>query len=130
MWTRRNTCRTLCALVAALLFAPKFARSEPAFSRTFNGPELAWRILDNGNPSKVLAHDCIPGGARDNSGIEFYLYCASGPRGGGTTTRSTNLDKLAKRRNLTKAHLIFDASATHDGIIKPRFEERLQALSV
>lgn len=67
---------------------------------------------------------------RDNSGIEFYLYCASGPRGGGTTTRSTNLDKLAKRRNLTKAHLIFDASATHDGIIKPRFEERLQALSV
>lgn len=77
MWTRRNTCRTLCALVAALLFAPEFARSEPAFSRTFNGPELAWGILDNGNPSKVLAHDCIPGGARDNSGIERTLIAAT-----------------------------------------------------
>lgn len=68
---------------------------------------------------------------RDKGGsVEFYLYCASGARGGGTTTRSTNLDKLVKRRNLTKAHILFDASATHDGIIKPRLEERLQALSL
>ena len=67
---------------------------------------------------------------RDNSGIEFFLYCASGPLGGGTATRSTNLDKLVKRRNLTKARIIFDASATHEKILIPRLTERLQALNV
>src|SRR5262249_38099638 len=58
------------------------------------------------------------------NGVPFYLYCATGAEGGGTGTRSTNLDKLATRRSIGKAHVIFDGTASHDGILRPRFGER------
>ncbi len=62
--------------------------------------------------------------------VEFFLYCATGPKGGGTTTRSTNLDKLSKRRSLSNVHITFDGAATHDGLVRPRFAERLNALTL
>lgn len=65
-----------------------------------------------------------------SNGVEFYLYCATGPLGGGTGTRSTNLDKLAKRRSLSNVHITFDATASHNGILTPRFLDRLNALTL
>jgi hypothetical protein len=61
---------------------------------------------------------------------KFFLYCASGPKGGGTQVRSTNLDALATRRNLSNVDVAFDPAASHDGIIRPRFAERLKALTI
>jgi hypothetical protein len=60
----------------------------------------------------------------------FFLYCASGPKGGGTKVRSSNLDALATRRNLSNVDITFDSAASHDGIIRPRFAERLKALAI
>jgi hypothetical protein len=64
-----------------------------------------------------------------SNAIEFFLVCATGPKGGGTVTRSTNLDKLAKRRSLSNVHITFDSTASHDGLLKPRFLERLNAFT-
>ena len=64
------------------------------------------------------------------SAARFYLYCASGPKGGGTQIRSRNLDALATRRHLSNVDVTFDDAASHDGIIRPRFAERLKALTV
>lgn len=102
--------------------------STPAAAPDPKAPQPQWTAWESKN--KAHREMLWANWLRDNSGVEFFLYCASGPRGGGTTTRSTNLDKLAKRRNLTKAHILFDASATHDGIIKTRLAERLQALNL
>jgi hypothetical protein len=62
-----------------------------------------------------------------SSGVPFFLYCATGKSGGGTGTRSTSLDKLITRRKIGSAKVIFDSTASHDGIVLPRFEERLTA---
>ncbi|MBK7541142.1 MAG: hypothetical protein IPP10_05025 [Candidatus Competibacteraceae bacterium] len=101
--------------------------STPAPAPEPKAPQPKWTAWE----SKQKAHREMlwANWLRDNSSVEFFLYCASGPRGGGTATRSTNLDKLTQRRTLTQAHIIFDKSATHDGIIKPRFTERLEALN-
>jgi len=104
------------------------ARSTPTPAPDPKAPQPQWTAWESAQ--KAHRETLWANWLRDNSGVEFFLYCASGPRGGGTAIRSTNLDKLAKRRNLTKAHVVFDGAATHDGIIKPRFEERLQALSL
>ncbi len=45
-------------------------RAAPAFSRSFNGPETVWELVDGGVPAKMLVHECISGGARDTGGIE------------------------------------------------------------
>jgi hypothetical protein len=60
----------------------------------------------------------------------FFLYCASGPKGGGTKVRSTNLKNLATRKNLSNVDVTFDAAVSHDGIVRPRFAERLKALTI
>ncbi len=52
-------------------------RADPTFSRSFNGPEIAWEIFETGEPAKILTHDCIPGGARDNNGIERIAVAAT-----------------------------------------------------
>lgn len=77
MFPRRFCCQLLGLLIMVAIVAPRTAGADPAFSRSFNGPEIVWGILDNGTPSKVLAHDCVPGGARDNNGIERVLVAAS-----------------------------------------------------
>lgn len=46
------------------------AAADPAFSQSFDGPELAWELLETGTPAKVLLHSCLAGGARDHDGIE------------------------------------------------------------
>ena len=61
---------------------------------------------------------------------KFFLYCASGPKGGGTQVRSTNLDTLATNGNLSNVKVTFDPAASHDGIVRPRFAERLKALTI
>jgi pimeloyl-ACP methyl ester carboxylesterase len=102
-------------------------RSTPTPAPNLKAPQPQWAAWESAQ--KAHRETLWANWLRD-SRVEFYLYCASGPRGGGTAIRSTNLDKLAKRRNLTKVRVVFDSSATHDGIIKPRFEERLQTLSL
>ena len=101
--------------------------STPTPAPEPKAPQPTWTAWESKN--KAHREMLWANWLRDNSSVGFFLYCASGQRGGGTATRSSNLDKLAKRRNLTQAHLVFDPSATHDGIIKPRFVERLAALS-
>jgi hypothetical protein len=61
---------------------------------------------------------------------KFFLYCASGPKGGGTQVRSTNLATLATKRNLSNVDVTFDPAASHDGIVRPRFAERLKSLTI
>jgi hypothetical protein len=53
------------------------SQAAPAFSRSFHGPETAWELLDTSVPTNVLVHDCIPGGARDNTGIERVAIAAA-----------------------------------------------------
>jgi pimeloyl-ACP methyl ester carboxylesterase len=65
-----------------------------------------------------------------SSGVEFHLFCATGSQGGGTTTRSMNLDALASRDNLSNVHITYDPNASHHGIIVPRFTERLKIFQV
>ncbi|HAO32896.1 MAG TPA: hypothetical protein PLP22_01570 [Candidatus Competibacter sp.] len=101
--------------------------STPTPAPDLKAPQPQWTVWE----SKHKAHrETLWANWLRDSGVAFHLYCASGTRGGGTATRSTNLDKLAKRRNLTKVHVTFDSSATHEGITKPRFAERLQALNL
>ncbi len=64
------------AILAAHCAAAEL-RAEPAFTCTFNGPENVWKVLDNGVPSEVMAHDCLPGGARDQGGIEHVTVAAT-----------------------------------------------------
>jgi hypothetical protein len=61
---------------------------------------------------------------------KFFLYCASGKKGGGTQVRSHNLEALAKRKNLSNVDVKFDSAISHDGIVRPRFAERLNALTI
>lgn len=60
----------------AFLATPSFC-AEPTFSRSFNGPETVWQLLDNGTPAKLQAHECIAGGARDTKGIERIAVAAA-----------------------------------------------------
>jgi hypothetical protein len=52
-------------------------RAAPPLSRSFNGPETVWELVDGGVPAKMLAHECIPGGARDTGGIERVAVAAT-----------------------------------------------------
>ncbi|HEX4414539.1 MAG TPA: hypothetical protein VH107_12985 [Lacipirellulaceae bacterium] len=56
---------------------PTLVRAAPAFTCSFNGPDTAWEMLDNGVPARVVLHDCIPGGARDGDGIERIAVAAT-----------------------------------------------------
>ncbi len=49
---------------------------EPAFRQSFDGPELAWELVDTGTPAKILLHNCLAGGARDHDGIERVAVAA------------------------------------------------------
>ena len=77
------------AIIAGLANTLRLS-AEPAFTCPFNGPDIAWQVSDNGTHSQVLAHDCQPGGARDQSGFErivvvaaagqsVYLECPTSP---------------------------------------------------
>jgi hypothetical protein len=96
--------------------APDPKDSQPSWT--------TWETANNAH-REVLWADWL-----GSNGVEFYLYCATGKQGGGTGTRSTNLDKLAKRRSLSNVHITFDGTASHDGLLKPRFLERLKALTL
>ena len=78
MFTRRHS---LCAAIAVwtcyLLAASRELRAEPTFSRSFNGPETTWRLLETSAPAKILTHECIPGGARDTKGLERIAVAAA-----------------------------------------------------
>ena len=47
-----------------------------AADRDFNGPDTAWQTLDDGVSLRVLAHECVPGGARDSAGCERVALAA------------------------------------------------------
>lgn len=66
----------LAVLTCFSILAADELRADPTFSRDFNGPDLAWQLLDNGVPSKILTHDCLPGGARDHKGLERVAVAA------------------------------------------------------
>ena len=72
---RRKSARVavLGLLVAAVA---RVALAAPAFSRSFDGPDLVWQVLDNHVPSQVLAHDILAGGARNNQGMERIVIAA------------------------------------------------------
>jgi hypothetical protein len=63
-------------MVANVVAAPA-RQAEPTFSRSFNGPDTVWQVLENPVRSEILAHDCQPGGARDNSGFERLVIAAA-----------------------------------------------------
>lgn len=53
--------------------------AELAFSCKFDGPDKTWQLLNAGTPARISAQECIPGGARENSGIErLVLVGAAG----------------------------------------------------
>lgn len=63
------------AFLAAVLtlsraIAAPLAVTEPAFRQSFDGPELAWELVETGTPAKIVLHNCLAGGARDHDGIE------------------------------------------------------------
>lgn len=51
---------------------------QPAASRDFNGPETSWEVVDARNVGRVLTHECVPGGARDQSGFERVVLAIPG----------------------------------------------------
>lgn len=65
-----------CAAVRLVALPVPLAVGEPAFSRSFDGPQTSWLPLENGIASKLLVHGCIPGGARDTKGIERIAVAA------------------------------------------------------
>lgn len=67
----------LAVAVISYVASPPAVRAEPAFVQSFNGPETAWELIDNGVPTRFLAHDCIAGGARDTNGIERVAVAAT-----------------------------------------------------
>ena len=100
--------------------------STPTAAPDSKAAQGAWTTWETKNKAhrEMLWADWL-----GSNGVDFYLYCATGSQGGGTGTRSTNLDKLAKRRSLSNVHIDFDANASHDGLLKPRFLERLKAFT-
>ncbi len=54
----------------------QIAWADPAVSRTFNGPDPVWQLWGTGTPARILADECRPGGARDNSGFERIVVAA------------------------------------------------------
>ncbi len=59
--------------IAGALFA-----AQPAFTRDFNGRDTSWQVADEHRTGRLLAHECVPGGARDNAGIERLVIAAPG----------------------------------------------------
>ena len=105
---------------------PAGALSTPTAAPDVKASQEQWTNWE----TKQKAHrEMLWADSLASSGVDFYLYCATGPKGGGTVTRSTNLDKLAKRRNLANVHITFDGSATHEGILLPRFGSRIDKLT-
>src|SRR5438045_561464 len=68
--------RVLVALGGLLVAMVHGVFAEPAIRRTFDGPQTAWQVLNNGVPVQVTAHDCVPGGAHDKAGCERIALLA------------------------------------------------------
>jgi hypothetical protein len=64
-------------LAATAFIIARPAAAEPAFTCKFNGPEKTWQLLENGVPAKITLHECVPGGSRDNGGIERITVIAA-----------------------------------------------------
>jgi hypothetical protein len=77
MWIRR--CARVVVAAASLNVSAEANPAAPTVSRDFNGPDIAWQILDAGVPARLLAHDLIPTGAPDSSGFERVVV--AGPAG-------------------------------------------------
>src|SRR4051794_32337146 len=68
--------RVLVAIGGLLFFGADGILAEPAVRRTFDGPETAWQVFNNGVPVQISAHDCVPGGAHDKAGCERIALVA------------------------------------------------------
>jgi hypothetical protein len=51
---------------------------EPSTVFDFNGPEMVWQIDERDRFGRVLAHESVPGGARDSGGYERIVVAAPG----------------------------------------------------
>src|SRR5437588_10099614 len=52
--------------------------AEPAFQRTFDGPDISWQLLGTGVPAQIFAQECVAGGVRDKRGVERVVVWAAG----------------------------------------------------
>ncbi|MEX0641442.1 MAG: hypothetical protein WD468_02010, partial [Pirellulales bacterium] len=66
----------LCIVVALWSSSASNALATLAGSRDFNGPDKVWQPLSSEVPLRVLAHESVAGGARDNAGCEHIVLAA------------------------------------------------------
>jgi hypothetical protein len=83
-----------CVLGAGRLLA------APGLEQNFNGPGTSWEVLDAQAPARILARQCVAGGARDEAGCERVVVAA--PAGesvllGCPTARVAVLEELEAR---------------------------------
>ncbi|MCI0331761.1 MAG: hypothetical protein L0228_00880 [Planctomycetes bacterium] len=69
-----------CLVVLAWtdLFVGELVAAEPVATRAFNGPDTVWQVADEDRVGRVFAHEIVPGGARDNAGMERLVIAAPG----------------------------------------------------
>lgn len=53
------------------------AAAAPAVAIPFDGPNTHWQLLTSSNQARLLAHECVPGGARNAAGSERMLVAAT-----------------------------------------------------
>jgi hypothetical protein len=76
------------------------AHADVALRVEFNGPQTRWQLLPTGEPVRVLAHECVGGGARDDHGCERIVLAAMAGRStliACPTERFPVLDELRAR---------------------------------
>lgn len=75
---------------AATWFATPIVASSPPLGHSFDGPELAWRLLEPSNDARLLSHEHAAADGRDRGGCErlvlaapagqsAFVHCASAP---------------------------------------------------
>ncbi|HEX5472740.1 MAG TPA: hypothetical protein VFW73_12690 [Lacipirellulaceae bacterium] len=55
---------------------PNMGWAAPAIQRNFDGPKTSWQLLTTSTPARILAQQCLPGGARENRGFERVVVAA------------------------------------------------------
>jgi hypothetical protein len=73
-------CKKLAGALAigwCVAMSASLAWAGPAVSRSFDGPDNSWQLLNTGIPAQILAQECIPGGAHDSRGIERIVVAAA-----------------------------------------------------